>query len=331
MTKAVVLEIKEGYAAVLTDKGLVQKIRNEEYKVGQEILLPEAGRRHSAVWKQAAAAAAVIITLSGSSLYYASENVFAYSTVTVSAEDEVIELTLNKKNEVIAAKALDEKGKAIADSLEVSIRNRRPLKEAVEILTSEMDEPEISVESGSSERREGLENDLKEIIPERPADLPSEGASDNGNTDVRPEEGLRGAAFDEPGVSAEAGTPSGANQGAVSGTSPGAASGILPEAASGTSADAGRGAAPAVGSAETGIPADTAGPEQGRENGEVPGNSTSDPEERYGMAPALSEGQENAGIPEGMPATDPIPENVPQPGQGWDAAEAPPEGGPGMP
>ena len=34
MKKAVVLEIKEEYAAVLTDEGLVQKIRNENYTVG---------------------------------------------------------------------------------------------------------------------------------------------------------------------------------------------------------------------------------------------------------------------------------------------------------
>ena len=41
MKKAVVLEIKEEYAAVLTEEGFVQKIPNMAYAVGQEIDLEE--------------------------------------------------------------------------------------------------------------------------------------------------------------------------------------------------------------------------------------------------------------------------------------------------
>ena len=109
MRKAVVLEIREEYAAVLTDEGIVQKIPDKSYTVGQEITLPdmpERKERQSAVrrprfirWYRAAAAAAVILAVSGGGLYYASENAFAYSTVIVASDDLSMELKLNKKDE----------------------------------------------------------------------------------------------------------------------------------------------------------------------------------------------------------------------------------------
>ena len=121
MRKAVVLEIREEYAAVLTDEGLVQKIPDESYAVGQEIALPDMpGRKegHSAIrrprftrWYHAAAAAVVILAVSGGGLYYASENAFAYSTVIVTSDDVAMELKLNKKDEVVSVKALDEKSR----------------------------------------------------------------------------------------------------------------------------------------------------------------------------------------------------------------------------
>lgn len=190
MTKAVVLEIKEGYAAVLTEGGFVQKIPDRNYTVGQQIVLPETVKRNSAktaagrarktsgksgkrfaVRYRNVAAAAVLAIVSFGGFCYASENVMAYSTVTLSAEDTVVELTLNKKNEVVAVKALDEKSEAAVRSLEISFRKRKNLQEAMEILEEvvpEAGEAQIEIFSRDESHRKKLEDDLGTVFPKEP-------------------------------------------------------------------------------------------------------------------------------------------------------------------
>ena len=311
MKKAVVLEIKGEHAAVLTDQGLVQKIRNRQYEVGQEITLPDAGKKTFAGWRQAAAAAAVVIALSAGSLYYASENVFAYSTVTVTAENEAVELTLNKKNEVIAAKALDENSKAIADSLKVSVRKRKPLQEAVEILASEMEEPEIAVESDNAGRKENLENDLKKIIPDRSAGTMTE------ETDAA------GAGGGQPGAAVPQGTSEPQDLQDQQST---------PEQQ--IVQDAGRysGNEPETDRGETSAPADSAGSERAYESRQKPVN-----EDRAGDGDGYETGRPedsgNTDISENMqPGTEPgfVPESGMAPSQGRNNMEMPSEGMQGM-
>ena len=207
MNKAVVLEIKEEYAAVLTDEGFVQKIRNENYAVGQEIELTAAETADTGVkktgkntgktmhrWYRAAAAAAAVFVLSGSGLYYASQNVLAYSTVTVTTEEASMELTLNRKDEVVAVRALDEKSEETASEMEISVRKRSSLSDTLKKITDGHEQAEISVTSRNDERKEKLQNEVKEMIPpvqqeilpaaEAPAEIPAEAPAGTG----RPED-----------------------------------------------------------------------------------------------------------------------------------------------
>ena len=179
MKKAVVLEIKEEYAAVLTEEGFVQKIPNMAYAVGQEIDLEENAvqkeegrqsvRNRFAGWYRGVAAAAAVFVVSGSGLYYASENVFAYSTVTVTTDDASFELTLNKKDEVVAVKALDEDSEQTASALNISAMRRKPLADTMDRITEGRDQTEVSVTSKNAERRQRLEEEVAGMLPPAPA------------------------------------------------------------------------------------------------------------------------------------------------------------------
>ena len=177
MKKAVILEIRDGYAAVLTDEGLVEKIPDRQYAIGQEIVLPYSGRRRRAGLYRAAAAAAVIV-LAGGTLHYASENAFAYSTVTVSTEDASVELTLNRKDEVVAVKALDEQSLEAAGNMNVSFIKRRPLAETLGELAGEDGQADVFVGSRNEEHRLDLEKRVKKLLP--PAE-PAAGTEEQGS------------------------------------------------------------------------------------------------------------------------------------------------------
>lgn len=189
MKKAVVLEIKEEYAAVLTEEGFVQKIRNNAYAVGQEIDLEEISaqieerqnvKSRFAGWYRGIAAAAAVFILSGSGFYYASENVFAYSTVTVTTDEASLELTLNKKDEVVAVKALDEASEETASALQISAMRRKPLSDTMDRITEGQSQAEVSVSSRNTERRERLEEKVADMLPPVPAPAQAEVQ----NTDV---------------------------------------------------------------------------------------------------------------------------------------------------
>lgn len=114
--KAVVLEIRDGYAAVLREDGVVEKLRRD-CRVGETIELSEAGRvtrlPRAGRWVAAAAAALVIVSAGGGWGY---NNAYAYSYVTLDANPS-IEYTLNRKNRVLSVSALNEEGAALAEEL----------------------------------------------------------------------------------------------------------------------------------------------------------------------------------------------------------------------
>ena len=114
--KAVVLETRGEWAAVLRDDGVVEKIRRQcsvgdtiEISVGKTIQFP--GR----FAKMTAAAAAAVIILTGGGLY-GYNNAYAYSYVTLDANPS-IEYVLNRKNELLKVSALNEEAEEIVRAL----------------------------------------------------------------------------------------------------------------------------------------------------------------------------------------------------------------------
>ncbi len=176
MKKAVVLEIQGNYAAVLMHDGTVKKLRNNGYSVGQEIDLGEPAVHFSKQrLARAAAVAAAVLAVSGSGLVYASETVMAYSTVTVTIDDTEMELTLNRRDEVIKATALDDSGNAIAEKLEISRLRRKSLDETVSMLAEPAKSTGLKeVVSRDKARVKILKDEVQEILPEQTAVMESD-------------------------------------------------------------------------------------------------------------------------------------------------------------
>ncbi|MCR4902939.1 MAG: hypothetical protein K6A23_08775 [Butyrivibrio sp.] len=110
--KAVVLEIRNGKAAVLTEKGEVITVR-QKCSVGDTIQIRSINMTRIVKYTIPAVAAMIMVTF-GSVFYY--NTAMAYSYVTVEG-DSNIQLTLNRKNEVIAIEALDEDSRTLVDEL----------------------------------------------------------------------------------------------------------------------------------------------------------------------------------------------------------------------
>lgn len=176
--RAVVLEIKENQAAVLVEDGTIQKVADQGYSIGQEIPFdPEESslkvirggrRRRSSVLRRVAAAACVVIVAAGGGLFYASENVFAYSTVQIGNGDENIELTLNKKDQVIDVELPENIDQDTAERLREIARKHEPLEDVAEVIADRAEEaPAIQTESKDEEREGRITEELRKAFPEK--------------------------------------------------------------------------------------------------------------------------------------------------------------------
>ena len=125
--KAVVLEIRDGEAAVLREDGVVVRVRRQ-CEVGDTIELAEEKKILSLrSFRTLAAAACLAVVLTTSGVYgYTTALACTYVSVDVAGEnaDEAeyssagsVEYALNRRNRVIGVKALDASGEAAAEEL----------------------------------------------------------------------------------------------------------------------------------------------------------------------------------------------------------------------
>ena len=121
--KAVVVEIKNQYVAVLTDDGSIIKVKNKNYALGQEILLNNekfviSFNNKIATFVVSVAAIAVLGT---GTWAYASP----YSYVNLDINPS-IEFTLNRFNRVLKVEATNEDGNYIIEEINVNkLKNER--------------------------------------------------------------------------------------------------------------------------------------------------------------------------------------------------------------
>lgn len=125
--KAVILETKDGYCAVLKDDGTVEKIKMTG-EVGQEITMPavRADIRRFPIRRVAAAAVALVAIASG-----VMSQLQEYSYVSVDV-DASVEYSLNRMDRVISVKALNKKGEELAESVRAEGVQGASLDKAVE-------------------------------------------------------------------------------------------------------------------------------------------------------------------------------------------------------
>ena len=150
--KAVVLEIKEKWAAVLCEDGVIRKVKKGNFKVGdsfdfeaeshKKVVSIESLRRN-----MVGSAAALFLIVAGVAGTYSYNNVLACSYVSLDINPS-IEYTLNRQDKVVAVKGLNNDGQKIADEL-LSVRKvtlKEALQETKQLLTKKN-----YLKSGSSE------------------------------------------------------------------------------------------------------------------------------------------------------------------------------------
>jgi len=117
--KAVVLETKKGYAAVLAADGTVHKIKRK-CNVGDEIQIDARDLKASTntisfIRKASLTAASIMLVIVGAGTYYTTSTAASY--VTVESEAGTINLALNRFNRVISVESTGDDSQEIADEL----------------------------------------------------------------------------------------------------------------------------------------------------------------------------------------------------------------------
>ena len=150
--KAVVLEIKEKWAAVLCEDGVIRKVKKGNFKVGDSFDFEVENHKKvvsigSLRRNMVGSAAALFLIVVGVAGTYSYNNVLACSYVSLDINPS-IEYTLNRQDKVVAVKGLNNDGQEIADEL-ISVRKvtlKEALKETKQLLTQKN-----YLKSGSSE------------------------------------------------------------------------------------------------------------------------------------------------------------------------------------
>lgn len=125
--KSVVVEIKNDFAAILSDDGSIVKVKNKNYVIGQVIVMKKQKKHLSKkVGLLVASVAAVVIT--GGVGAYAYTSPYTYVSLDVNPS---IEYTLNRFETVIDVNAVNDDGQAIINELDLDSLYNKPIEEAI--------------------------------------------------------------------------------------------------------------------------------------------------------------------------------------------------------
>jgi hypothetical protein len=124
--KAVIVEIKNGNAAVLSDDGCIKTIKNNNYEIGQVIQISSPKLHLSKKFAALAASAAALVVFSVGTWAYASP----YSYVSVDVNPS-IEYTLNRFNRVLNIKATNDDGEELLDEISLDNLKNQTIKDAI--------------------------------------------------------------------------------------------------------------------------------------------------------------------------------------------------------
>ena len=162
--KAVILEIRDGYAAALREDGVVVKTRNfggrgvgESIELTAEVtrVLPSRRRRFA----RSAVAALLALAVTGGTLGYMTTTASAY--VSLDTEDTSVELTVNHFGRVIGVRALDSGSESLAAELLPDVRHLR-IEDAMDAAAEHLGRGSegcsvlVGVSSGSASRSSEL-------------------------------------------------------------------------------------------------------------------------------------------------------------------------------
>ncbi len=127
--KAVIVEIKDNVAAMLSEDGRVSKIRNKNYFIGQEIKLKDNNK----YIKLAVSAAAALMLLATPAWAYLTP----YSYVSLDINPS-FEFSINRFDRVLEARAVNNDGEKIVEKINIAELKNKEIKEAVKNVLVEL-------------------------------------------------------------------------------------------------------------------------------------------------------------------------------------------------
>jgi hypothetical protein len=125
--KSVVVDIKDGFAAVLSDDGSILKIKNENYIIGQVIEM-KMKKIHFTKKLALTVASAAVLLLSTSIGAWAYTSPYSYVSLDVNPS---IEYTLNRFDRVIDVKAVNDDGQVILDQINIDGLTNQSIEDAI--------------------------------------------------------------------------------------------------------------------------------------------------------------------------------------------------------
>jgi hypothetical protein len=124
--KAVVVEIKNDFAAVLSDDGCFTKVKNNNYKMGQVI---EVNRNKVPMKKKVViCAASAAFLIAGGVTAWAYETPYSYVSLDVNPS---IEYSVNVFDRVIDVNAVNDDGQDILDEMNLDDINNQDIEDAI--------------------------------------------------------------------------------------------------------------------------------------------------------------------------------------------------------
>lgn len=128
--KGIVLDIEEGKAAILTEDGEVRGIEDRQYRIGEEVVLPESPRIRAGLLRWGAGVAAAFVLFTAGAFAYTTPN--AYISVDVNPS---VEIAINVFDRVIDVEAVNDDGGELISSLPLKHMN---IEKAMELLTDKL-------------------------------------------------------------------------------------------------------------------------------------------------------------------------------------------------
>ncbi len=136
--KAVVVEIKNKYTALLLEDGRIEKVKSENYTIGEVIEMKEKKTEGNTKLRRMitlASSAAAFIVLCGLGVW---AYVAPYSYVSMDVNPS-IKFMVNRLGYVISAEAVNEDGEDIIEGLDFSSLSNLPIEEALELAIEEVE------------------------------------------------------------------------------------------------------------------------------------------------------------------------------------------------
>lgn len=161
--KAIIVEIKGKYAAVLTDDGVVIKIKNRNYCLGQEIAIKNNSNKLIRIAASAAAAIMIFVTPAWAYLT-------PYSYVSLDVNPS-FEFSINRFDRVLTVKAVNDDGEKLSKNIDIGGLKNKEIQNAVKSVLSELKNQGYIAEGGedgvivaTSSKTQGKADTLSEKI-----------------------------------------------------------------------------------------------------------------------------------------------------------------------